>query len=180
MIFSFRASRRLVRSLTLCVALVLSPETLAAQDLLAWREARTMQDLVDQMEDWLDTHTDLPRRATSPRIQLTDHAHVASMSQDHRAAASPTLRGLYDPDEEAIWLVRPWDACNPYDVSTLLHELVHHRQAEAGHWYCPGAQELPAYRIQQAWLNDLGLEPDVNWIAVVIEAGCTPRDIHPD
>ena len=139
-----------------------------------------MQELVAQLDRWLDTHTDLPRRTTAALIRLTDLAHVASMSHDHRTAASPTLRGLYDPDAETVWLVRPWDARNPYDVGTLLHELVHHRQAEAGHWYCPGAKELPAYRVQQAWLNELGLEPDVNWIAVVIEAGCTPRDIHPD
>ena len=53
-------------------------------------------------------------------------------------------------------------------------------QAVAGHWYCPGAQELSAYRTQQAWLAELGLELDVNWIAVVLESGCTPRDFHPD
>jgi hypothetical protein len=180
MIVPFRASRRLVRSLSLCAALALTAVAAAAQDLLAWREAQTMQDLVGHMEDWLDTHTDLPRRDTSPLVQLTSHAHASGIALNHRTSASPTLRGLYDPDTETVWLVRPWDARNPFDVSVLLHEMVHHWQAAAGHWYCPGAQELPAYRIQQAWLNALGLEPDVNWIAVVIEAGCTPRDIHPD
>jgi hypothetical protein len=180
MTIPFRASRRLVRSLSLCAALALTPVTAAAQDLLAWREAPTMQALVTHMEAWLDTHTDLPRREAPPRIQLTSHAHASGIAHSHQTSASPTLRGLYDPEAETVWLVQPWDARNPYDVSVLLHELVHHRQAAAGHWYCPGAQELPAYRIQQAWLNDLGLEPDVNWIAVVIEAGCTPRDIHPD
>ena len=180
MIFPFRASCRLVRALSICLGLVLMPVTAAAQDLLAWREARTMQDLVVHLEDWLDIHTDLPRRTVAPVIHLSDHAHAASIAHSHHSSASPTLRGLYDPDTETVWLVRPWDPRNPYDVGTLLHELVHHRQAAAGHWYCPGAQELPAYRIQQRWLNALGLEPDVNWIAVVIEAGCTPRDIHPD
>lgn len=176
----FRASRRLVRSLSLCLALALSPMTGAAQDLLAWRDAATMQELVIHLEAWLDANTDLPRRAAPPLIRQTGYVHAAAMAEAHPMAGDPTLRGLYNPDTETIWLVRPWDPRNPYDVSTLLHELVHHRQAEAGHWYCPGAQELPAYRIQQAWLNALGLEPDVNWIAVVIESGCTPRDIHPD
>lgn len=180
MICLFRTSRWLVRSLPSCLALVLSPVAATAQGPLAWREARTMQDLVVHLEDWLDIHTDLPRRAAPPVIHLSDHAHAASIALSYHSSASPTLRGLYDPDTETVWLVRPWDARSPYDVGTLLHELVHHRQAAAGHWYCPGAQELPAYRVQQQWLNALGLEPDVNWIAVVIEAGCTPRDIHPD
>lgn len=42
------------------------------------------------------------------------------------------------------------------------------------------AQELPAYRIQQAWLTAMGLDPDVNWVAVALQGGCTPRDFHPD
>ncbi len=45
---------------------------------------------------------------------------------------------------------------------------------------CPVAQELPAYRLQEAWFGELGLEPDVNWIAVTLEAGCARRDIHLD
>lgn len=96
------------------------------------------------------------------------------------SASQGRTRGLYDPDAATIRLVRPWDPRDPFDVSTLPHELVHHRQQGARHWYCPGAQELPAYRLQEAWLADLGLEPDIDWIAVVLEAGCTPRDIHPE
>lgn len=182
MIFPIRASRRLVRSLLACAALALASLPAPAQDLLAWRSAQSLPDLIAQLESWLDVHTDLPRRTAPPRVQLTDHATAYGMAHDHAhsASAEPNLRGLYDPEAETIWLVRPWDARNPFDVSTLLHELVHHRQATAGHWYCPAAQELPAYRIQQRWLNALGLDPDVNWIAVVMDSGCTPRDIHPD
>ncbi|KRS13166.1 hypothetical protein XM53_08460 [Roseovarius atlanticus] len=151
-----------------------------AADLLAWREAQAMPDLVEHMEVWLDRHTDLPRRAVAPEIRLTSTATVARLAPMRAASDASHTRGLYDPDSETIWLVRPWNAKNPYDVSVLLHELVHHRQAVHGHWYCPGAQELPAYRAQQAWLNALGLEPDVNWVAVVLESGCTTRDIHPE
>lgn len=151
-----------------------------AADLLAWREAKAMPELVEHMEVWLDEYTDLPRRAVAPEIRLASTATVARLAPMRAASESSHTRGLYDPDSETIWLVRPWSAKNPYDVSVLLHELVHHRQAAHGHWYCPGAQELPAYRAQQAWLNALGLEPDVNWVAVVLEAGCTRRDIHPE
>jgi len=76
--------------------------------------------------------------------------------------------------------VRPWSADEPFSVSVLLHELVHHRQAEDGHWYCSGAQELPAYKLQQAWLDRFGLKANINWVAVLLESGCTPKDIYPD
>ncbi|WP_306131045.1 DUF6647 family protein, partial [Roseovarius sp. MMSF_3350] len=150
-----------------------------AADPLAWRTAGDMPELVEHLEVWLDEHTDLPRRADVPEIRLTSQATIARLAPMRAASEASRTRGLYDPEVETIWLVRPWTAKNPHDVSVLLHELVHHRQAAHGHWYCPGAQELPAYRAQEAWLNALGLEPDVNWVAVVLEAGCTKRDIHP-
>lgn len=89
------------------------------------------------------------------------------------------LRGLYDPDRAEILLIKPWDPRDPEDVSVLLHELVHHRQAPP-HWSYPAAQALPAYRLQEAWLAERGMKADVNWVAVVLDAGCTRRDIHPD
>ncbi|MBY6125030.1 DUF6647 family protein [Roseovarius atlanticus] len=163
-----------------CLVLMLFGGGALASDLLAWREARALPELVAHMEVWLDEHTDLPRRSDAPEIRLTSEATVARLAPMRAASESSHTRGLYDPDSETIWLVRPWNAKDPYDVSVLLHELVHHRQAPHGHWYCPGAQELPAYRVQESWLNALGLEPDVNWVAVVLESGCTPRDIHPE
>jgi len=163
-----------------CLVLNLIAGAATAGDLLAWREARSLPDLVAHLETWLDENTDLPRRAEAPEIWQTSTATVARLAPMRAASDASRTRGLYDPASETIWLVRPWNAKNPYDVSVLLHELVHHRQAGHGHWYCPGAQELPAYRLQQAWLNEMGLEPNVNWVAVILEAGCTPRDIHPD
>ena len=169
------AAEWLARTLTLCL-LIAAP---ASADPLAWREARTVPDLIAHLDLWLDAETDLPRRAP-PTIRQINAAQAAALAPPHLGALTPNRRGLYDPDSRTIYLVRPWNPRDPFDVSTLLHELTHHRQAEAQHWYCPGAQELPAYRLQEKWLTRLGLEPDVNWIAVVLASGCAPRDIHPE
>ena len=175
-----RAGRELARTLSFCLVFGTYAVPVPATDLLAWRDADSLGELVNHLEDWLDEHTDLRRREAAPVIKWTFQANVASITGSKRAAYVQTVRGLYDAERSTIWLVRPWSALDPHDVSVLLHELVHHRQAGDGHWYCPGAQELPAYRTQKAWLSELGLELDVNWIAIVLEAGCTPRDIHPD
>ena len=178
MCFLPRARYRLARTIVLC--LLLLPPPAQAGDPLARREARDVQALVTHLDSWLDANSDLPRRKAAPTVRLTYRAHIARMAPMRTASNASHTRGFYDPDAETIWLIRPWSARNPLDVSVLLHELTHHRQAAHGHWYCPGAQELPAYRLQQAWLNGLGLEFDVNWVAVILESGCTPRDIHPD
>lgn len=88
-------------------------------------------------------------------------------------------RGYYDARTATITLIAPWDPENRTDQSVLLHELAHHRQAPL-HWYCPAAQELPAYRLQAAWAAENDAEPAIDWLRVVLESGCSPRDIHPD
>ena len=88
-------------------------------------------------------------------------------------------RGLYDPGTGTIALVRPWSPREAGDVSVLLHELVHHRQA-ALHHYCPAAEEPLAYRLQEAWLAERGLPLDWPRLAIALAAGCTPHDIHPE
>jgi hypothetical protein len=171
----------LARTLFACLFSCLGLAGAQAADPLAWRDADSLDDLIGHLETWLDGNTDLPRRDSRPVVRWASKPALARMSGSHNAAFVATVRGLYDSEAATIWLARPWSARSPDDVGVLLHELVHHRQAGAGQWfYCPGAQELPAYRAQEAWLAGLGLELDVNWIAIVLESGCTPRDIHPD
>ena len=157
-----------------------APASASQVDPLAWQNLSSRPALAEHLDRWLDAHTDMPRHTTSPQIKVIGTGRAASLQTAARSSRSARTRGLYDPGSDTIYLVRPWSGRDPHDVSVLLHELVHHRQATAGHWYCPGAQELPAYRVQDAWLSSLGLESNINWIAVVLEAGCTPRDIHPD
>lgn len=171
----------LARTLLSCLVAWSGAAGAQAADPLGWRDAGSLDGLIGHLETWLDNNTDLPRRDSPPVVKWASKAALAQLSGSHNAAFVETVRGLYDSEAVTIWLARPWSARSPDDVSVLLHELVHHRQAGAGQWfYCPGAQELPAYRAQEAWLAALGLELDVNWIAIVLESGCTPRDIHPD
>ena len=142
-------------------------------------EVPVTQPLVDRLEHWLDAHTPYPRRDAPPRIVMVSAAQAASLA-GAASRAGMHRRGLYDPEMRTIYLVRPWSAGRHRDVSVLLHELLHHRQATARHWYCPGAQEPDAYAAQEAWLAESGLPLDYNRIEVVLAAGCTPRDIHPD
>lgn len=144
-----------------------------------WRDTANRYALAAILDDWLDARTDWARRETQPRIRLVSPWDAAARQGVTASFQRGRIRGLYDPEREEILLVEPWDQHNAKDVSVLLHELTHHRQAPH-HWYCPAAQELAAYRLQEEWLAERGLTADVNWIAVVLDAGCTPRDIHPD
>ncbi len=144
-----------------------------------WRNAQNMHALTAILDDWLDVNSAWDRSNSFPRVRFVSEWEATSRKVLSGSFQRGRLRGLYDAERAEIMLVRPWNPRSAKDVSVLLHELAHHRQT-AYHWYCPAAQELPAYRIQEAWLAERGMQADVNWLAVVLDAGCTPRDIHPD
>ena len=143
-----------------------------------WRRAEDVSGLAAIFEDWLDERAPWPRRSTLPEIRMISGERAASFG-GLPGRGHGRNRGLYDAETATIYLVEPWDRRDSQDASVLLHELVHHRQAPH-YWYCPAAQEMPAYCLQSEWLGARGLAPRVNWIGVVMEAGCTPKDIHPD
>lgn len=162
--------------------LTLCPNVAAAERRAAYTEpdhrSADLSELTETLEIWLDTHGKYHRRDTPVSIELIDDRYAGFLNGNSGLGHGRT-RGLYDADTSTIYLVEPWSAEDPQDVSVLLHELVHHRQAPH-HFFCPAAQEEAAYKLQDQWLGERGMQADVNWIAVILDAGCRRRDVHPD
>jgi hypothetical protein len=138
----------------------------------------SLSEIVAALEIWLDENSTLPRRAHPPEVRLVPAA-FAKNQYGSAGFMGGHLRAYYDGETETVTLVAPWNPKSLADRSILLHELVHHRQ-KPFHAYCDGAKELPAYKLQAAWAEPLGIDLDINWMAAVLESGCTPRDFHPD
>ena len=143
-----------------------------------WQNAENLSELAGVLDMWLDENTDFDRPKVEPKIRVVSRS-MASPLGGVSGTSHGRTRGLFDPETSTIYLIQPWGAKETHDVSVLLHELVHSRQVSR-HYYCPGAQEEAAYRLQDEWLRERGLRANVNWIAVVLEAGCSARDKHPD
>ena len=135
--------------------------------------------LVDKLDSWLDRESHYPRRPEAATVRLFDPKDVNPATYLSGVEGSK-LRGYYVPSSSTIWLVRPWSADNPRDVSVLLHELVHHRQQVLKLWQCPNAQELSAYKLQDRWLAERGLHARVNWLAVLIGSSCHAATVNAD
>jgi hypothetical protein len=144
----------------------------------AERSAAIASTHVAALESWLDANSDYPRRGTRPEIRVITRSAAARLDGAREARFLGRARAYFDPGSDRIYLIAPWNPRDPHDVSVLLHELVHHRQAP-GYWYCPQAQEWDAYRLQAEWLEQLGIHPDFSWIAIALESSCVRRDIHP-
>ncbi len=144
----------------------------------SWRKAGDILELTSILDTWLDISTDLQRPEIPPKITQISPAMAASIRGSSLHAYGRT-RGLFDPQSSTIFLIQPWDLRNVNDASILLHELVHSRQVSRD-YLCPGAEEEAAYRIQDDWLREHGLRANVDWFTIILAAGCSRRDIHPD
>jgi len=133
--------------------------------------------LISELNTWLDTRTEFAKRADQPKIEFVGKEQAETLRGVADRSGGRT-RGLYDAATETIYLTEPWSPENMRDISVLLHEITHHRQA-GQHWYCEQAQEWRAYQIQAQWLEEHGIEVDFYWPAILLQSSCAKRDIHP-
>lgn len=144
------------------------------------REAPAVEALLPTLEAWLDAYSGYPATArplaaislVRPGYELDHHGRTTVLGG--------TIRGVYEEESATIYLLRPWFADRPEDQSVLLHELVHHRQVKARHWYCGQAMEWDAYKLQERFLGQHGIDPGFHWAAILLESSCAVRDHHPD
>lgn len=163
--------------LLVALVLVLAPAIPAAPE----ESCRLPDGAVGQLLDWIEQQTDYDAskaRSDPPAIvtcatgDVIDYAHEATI-------VDQGIHGLYDFDQRRIYLIEPWEYDNLLDRSVLLHELFHAVQLDNREWDCVGAPEWEAYKLQEAWLAEHGLEADFDWIEIYFWSRC-PKDIHPD
>jgi hypothetical protein len=96
-----------------------------------------------------------------PRLPAIGFADEEAMRALRYGGAAPPpaleLVALYDDEGGRIVLPAGWTGATPAEISILVHEMVHHVQAEEGRSYaCAGAREAEAYEVQARWLGHFG------------------------
>jgi hypothetical protein len=118
-----------------------------------------MEPLVIALMTWVSGVTGLPAPATPPAVRYAPQANIQATALLGVRRHRPALVAYYISSRSEIVLPAGWDASNPFYVSILVHELVHHLQAHAFVEYaCPAAREKPAYDAQKAWLASQSLD----------------------
>jgi hypothetical protein len=123
-----------------------------------------MKDLMIALMSWASAHTGLAVPESLPELR---HESYCTIQQIVRAGlicstdSGPVA--AYDFRTSTIYLPDDWRGDDIYHLSALLHELIHHMQAEAGMTMtgsCSGKHvERPAYAAQMDWLAAAGLDP---------------------
>ncbi len=138
------------------------------------------QEFIVELIHWIGEHTsyDTSRTLADPPSVIFSDSGQNILYEGRHLALGSLFRAVYDVDARQIYLRQPWSFSNIFDRSTLLHELVHDVQYQNRTWLCAGKSEWQAYKLQEAWLSEHGVESGFNWVQILIQSRC-PRDVHP-
>lgn len=122
-----------------------------------------MNMLIKALLVWISGVTGLPAGEDIPSIRLESSARIQEYVNPQRPhLADDSGEGAlayFDSRRKEIVLQEGWRPDDPFDVSILVHELVHFMQDEAGRLYpCPAAREKEAYVAQEEWLKSQGID----------------------
>lgn len=169
----------LSRILLITVIAIISSSGVSGSDTNAVLVAE--RSLISKLLTWIDVHTDYDvSKSTLHHPQIKFFAQGDSIAYEgNTMTITKRLQGLYDKQQYKIILVKPWQASDHYDVSTLLHELVHVVQYQNKNWPCWQRTEWEAYQLQEQYLKEHEIDPQFNWLEIAMFSNCGRRDIHP-
>ncbi len=109
----------------------------------------------------------LPEAAELPTMVFLpqDQMCVAVEACDQARSGDVIVAAHYDMDTRRLTLPVEWSPADPQDMSSLIHEMVHHLQAEK--WPeeadrpCDGHIEKQAYDAEDKFLGSMGLSLDI-------------------
>ena len=121
---------------------------------------RGMEALILSLMLFIAQATGLPVPAERPAIEFTTVQELWATVRDEPydpEGIQPVA--MYDTGTDTIWLLARWDRRELRDRATLLHELVHFMQDQAGKTYrCHEKMEKEAYDTVRAWIEGQGYD----------------------
>ncbi|MCG8324036.1 MAG: hypothetical protein MI673_00845 [Thiotrichales bacterium] len=136
-----------------------------------------MKELVIMLFTWISANTSYDVNHPQPNIVLTTRHNLCQLYgiHDFDTCNASGLRAFYDKDL-TIYMGIDFDESDSHKISGLLHELTHYIQYRNNRHdnTCLGHLELEAYKVQDAWRAEQGLEPVLDiFNEILLEDSCS-------
>ncbi len=129
----------------------------AGAELATGERSVPFEAMVRMVAFWVAAELDLPLPEVMPVVVFTSPRSMVELRYGMAANERLSVTALYHARTSRIFLADDWTGATPKEVSILVHEMVHHVEAQAGVRHpCPGLRERNAYRLQQEWLMENG------------------------
>ncbi len=136
--------------------------------------------LIDSLLDWVELNTeyDVSKTREDPPVLHFCTVGERIEYEGRRIIVDAGLNAAYDSQLRTIYIVGSWNPDSISDQSILLHELLHDVQLQNREWYCLQQPEWEAYKLQDAWLQQQGVDSGFDWLYIYFLSRC-PSDHHP-
>ena len=104
---------------------------------------------------WLGANSDFNVNMDVPVVMFLPQERMEQIYYKEREKHGD-LHAFYDTDHDTIVLPDTWDRREPWDLSVLLHEIIHYVQDQNEiQFNCTREMEGPAYPLQQKYLREV-------------------------
>jgi hypothetical protein len=133
------------------------------------------QETFDALVGWIALNTSYEMSLTyndPPTLSFCSIGEIVAY-EDHKLLIEEGLLAAFDYPNRYIYLVAPWSKEDRFDLSILLHELIHDAQLSNRDWDCLRQPETEAYILQDKWLRQQGVYHPFDWRAILEMSRCT-------
>ena len=130
-----------------------------------------MKEILTGLMIWFGANTPLQVNHELPKVIFLQQATMEQMFYGDTEYQADQLHGMYNQDLDTIYLPDDWDSKSAWDMSVLVHEMVHYLQDMNNMTFaCSNEMEKMAWPIQQFYLkqqHDYIWDYDKLWFLVV-------------
>ena len=130
-----------------------------------------MKEIIAWLLIWLGTNTYLNSDHPHPKVLLMPQEDMNALYYKDNDHEPDSLHGLYSKEDDTSILPDDWNKDDPFEMSVLLHELVHYLQdVNELEFTCTQEMEKDAWPIQQHFLKqvyDYDWDYDGLWYALI-------------
>ena len=120
-----------------------------------------MKEIITALMIWLGANSDFNVNMDIPTVMFLPQDKMEQQYYKGRKHADVNLHAFYDTENDIIVLPDTWDRRKPWDLSVLLHEIIHYVQDQNEvRFNCVQEMEVKTWPLQQKYLQQMH---DVDW-----------------
>lgn len=135
-----------------------------------------MKEILTALMIWLGANTPFNTNFDVPVVVFLPQEEMNSMYYKDNEHEPNSLHGMYDKENDIIYLSDDWDRREAWDMGVLVHEMVHYLQdMNEMKFACSAEMEKMAWPIQQFYLkkrHNFDWDYDKLWFTMI--STCDP------
>ena len=135
-----------------------------------------MKEILTALMIWLGANTPFQTDHPLPTVIFLSQEKMEQMFYGDNEYEPDSLHGMYNKEESTIILSDDWNRNDPWDLSVLVHEMVHYLQDQNNMVFpCNAEMEKMSWPIQQFYLKKVhNFDWDYDGLWFLVISNCNP------